>query len=336
VALYFSEHPEAPVRINLPVGSYKAEFHFQSPLHENSAGPWANQSSVLARPEVAPPDPGESLPGPANYEAAVPEQPGVPGRAITTRWLIAAAVLLIVVAATLGNSWLNRGRREFWWPVLRGDVPALILVGKTDLPGLAPAAAWPGQTAASKSAGQLNLVLEDAVVAAQICSAFREYHRDCDIVAASQAKVEDLRGKSVVLVGGFNNPWTDRLLAPLPYQFHGESNPDARSIIEHEPSGNEVLGRLVGEDTPTRTGKDYAIVARFHSDVTDSMAVVVAGMGIPGTTSAGQYLSSSKRFREILSRAPKDWDGVNFEAVIEVDVVQGSAGHVDVIATHFW
>src|SRR5579862_5451965 len=46
VALYFSEHPETPVRIDLPVGSYKAEFSFRPlPLAESSL-----QSSPIRTP----------------------------------------------------------------------------------------------------------------------------------------------------------------------------------------------------------------------------------------------------------------------------------------------
>jgi len=82
--------------------------------------------------------------------------------------------------------------------------------------------------------------------------------------------------------------------------------------------------------------EDYAIVARFHSDVTDGMAVVVAGLGRQGTHTGGLYICSPDAMRTILSRAPKGWKGVNFEAVLKTNVIQGSAGHAEVIATQFW
>jgi hypothetical protein len=234
----------------------------------------------------------------------------------------------------------DRMQQDFWWSVLGSDQPALILVGKTG----APATATNGQPAdpALAPGAESNLALNDAIVTAPICSVFREYKLQCKVSQAASATVEDIHGKSLVLVGGFSNQWTRRLLAPLPYQFQMKivSQPVAqriRLLVEHKPTGDVILATMPsGVDASAEFSRDYAIVARFHSDITDSMAVIVAGMGRPGTSSAGQYIASPEKLKEILSRAPKDWKGKNFEAVLQTDVVEGTAGHAEVIATHFW
>jgi hypothetical protein len=270
----------------------------------------------------------------------------------------------VTISAT--GWWLDlrqdRTRREFWWPVLNTDQPALILVGRTNQPARANAAgdqpqsasSGPASSAGQASPGQLpsgstssgsggfqSVALNDAILTAQVCGTFREQKRECTVARADQARVEDLRGKSVVLIGGFNNPWTLRLLTPLAYQIQinhsTQTAPQVtRLVVEQKPTGNIPLVTMGNEDPSSDHSKDYAIVARFHSDITDSMAVVVAGLGPSGTSSAGQYVSSPERLQEITSRAPKGWKGVNFEAVLQVDVIQGSAGHAQVIATRFW
>jgi hypothetical protein len=171
---------------------------------------------------------------------------------------------------------------------------------------------------------------------------FREYKLQCKVAQAASTTVEDIHGKSLVLVGGFSNQWTRRLLAQLPYQFQmnivTQPVPQRiRLLVEHKPTGNVTLASMTSSADPSAEfSRDYAIVARFHSDITDSMAVIVAGMGRPGTSSAGQYVTSPEKLREILSRAPKDWKGKNFEAVLQTDVVEGTAGHAEVIAARFW
>ena len=107
--------------------------------------------------------------------------------------------------------------------------------------------------------------------------------------------------------------------------------------MEHQPSGDTILGEIDHfDDAPLPRDSDYAIVARFHSDITESTAVVIAGLGSPGTGSAEQYISNQEKMKELISRAPKDWQGQNFEAVLKVDLIQGNAGHVDVVAARFW
>jgi hypothetical protein len=335
VALYFSEHPQTPVRIDLPVGSYKAEFHFRPlPATEDSLqGPPA-QMSVPAGAQDPQVSSVEVWRVPVNSASAVSK----PRRTINWRWTrpqVVFPAMLVCIVAGLGvwRHLEDRGRRDFWWPVLHGDRPALILVGKQNTPVLPDTAAGQQQMAVDGPARPPNLVLDDAIVAAQVCGVFREYGRNCNIAPAVSEKVEDIRGKSVVLVGGFNNPWTLRLLERLRYQIQFEQGTRDRVVVEHKPTGDIPLGRVGREPL---SDKDYAIVARFRSDITDDMAVVVAGLGIPGTSSAGQYAASPEKLSEILAKAPSDWKGINFESVLQIDVVQGSAGHVEVIATHFW
>lgn len=81
---------------------------------------------------------------------------------------------------------------------------------------------------------------------------------------------------------------------------------------------------------------DYVVLARFHSDISDSMVVAIAGLHPAGTIGGAEYLSSSDRITQLFSKAPKGWKGINFEAVLQIDVMSGSPGRPTVVAARFW
>ena len=337
MAVFFSEHPESPVWIDIHAGSYRAEFHFRANSGvggaaggeaAGSAGELRVASTVNGlKPTEA--DAAKSEQGAA--EAVVtPSERRLSWRSTTARVAIAAMILAMVAGATWWRlREQTRGRREFWWPLAGNQPSVLVLVGKTAIP----------ESAGIKHA---NLSMGDVIVTGQICSILRSYKSDCNVRPGELEGAGDLLGKPMVVIGGFNNPWSSRILAPLPFQFQfrpaaqpGQRAP--RVIVEHQPSGDTILGEIDHfDDAPLPRDSDYAIVARFHSDITESTAVVIAGLGPPGTGSAEQYISNQEKMKELISRAPKDWQGQNFEAVLKVDLIQGNAGHVDVVAARFW
>ena len=81
---------------------------------------------------------------------------------------------------------------------------------------------------------------------------------------------------------------------------------------------------------------DYIVLAKFHSDITDNTVVVFAGLDRAATVSGGDYLVSPDNIAQLFSMAPKGWKGMNFEAVLQTDVVSGSPGHPTIVAARFW
>jgi hypothetical protein len=325
LAAYFSEHPEEQVRIDLPAGSYVAEFHFHSQPAKGES-PEETQTTT---------GPVQSYTPPAELHSKSKDLG--PGTLTARLGLALAAVLLVMVAGAAAWHYIhNRGTGEFWWPVLRDDVPALIVVGGGTDPVLT------GKPAAGTNGlDSKPLELNNAIVTAQICSIFRDYKHDCKITPAQSASLADLHGKSVVLIGAFDNSWTHRLLAPLRYQFDLDmsapaGSPRTRMIVDHDHPNNSSLWKVGPSGPSPELGSEYAIVGRFHSDITDSMVVVAAGLGPAGTRSAGEFICSPQMLHEVLSLAPKDLKGVDFEAVLQIEVIQGNAGHVKVVATQFW
>jgi hypothetical protein len=335
MALYFSEHPEAPVRIDLPTGGYTAEFHFRVPATDEST---RNESNPGVNSRVL---------GSGRQNA----------RAKRTRprnylWLggcVAAALVLIFGVAAFWMHSSNRAKREFWWPVLHNSSPAVVVVGAGGT--LIPNQGSQAQSAGTAQPGQSqiatfdenSLVLGNAVAVTLVCNSFRNYGHECKVLPSQSAPFTELHNNSVVLIGAFDNALTTRFLSTLRYQFVSHSSTSDNVLLSRGITDNANPGATPKWGVPNArqdgpSGVDYAIVARFHSDITDGMVVVLAGVGPQGTHGAGDFVSppGTEAMREIAARAPGNWAGINFEAVLQIDLVQGNPGHVKVIATQYW
>lgn len=324
MAVFFSEHPDAPVRIELPVGRYCADFHFRPQTPSES-------SPEQPRIELSPGD------NPAGSAAVREPEVSLSSPPTRSRLLMAAGLLLVAcAAAALASYFLRRDTKDFWAPVLNSGAPAFIVIGRN--PKDIAATPTPSQTGGQSEADDAvtNTAVGNAITAARVYGVFRDYKRECSIIPVQSATLDELRNKTVVSIGGLDNAWTIRLLAPFRYQFGMEGSdpsPRARRIVDQRDPRKTAWNDT--SDAPKLT-TDYAVIGRFHSDITDGTVVIAAGISQLGTIRAGEYLSSPEQLRGLMDLAPKGWSGFNFEAVLQVDVVQGSPGHVKVIATQFW
>lgn len=86
----------------------------------------------------------------------------------------------------------------------------------------------------------------------------------------------------------------------------------------------------------TKLAKDYAIVARIHDNVTGQPVIILAGILGEGTEAASEVVSNPAYLDAMLRKAPKNWDQLNLEAVIETNVIEGHAGPPTVLAVETW
>jgi hypothetical protein len=145
--------------------------------------------------------------------------------------------------------------------------------------------------------------------------------------------LQDFHQLPVVLVSGYNNPWTLRLLRPFRFRFERVGSlhyiVDAQHPERHDWS--------VDFDTPyARQTEDYAIVARFNDTTTNGPVAVAAGIGSNGSQAAGEFIVSPGALQSLARFAPGGTLNQNFEAVLKVEVVAGNTGAVTVVATQFW
>jgi len=82
--------------------------------------------------------------------------------------------------------------------------------------------------------------------------------------------------------------------------------------------------------------RDYAIVARLHDKVTGEPVIILAGILGEGTEAASEVISNQAYLDAVLQKAPKNWDQLNLEAVIEANVIDGHPGPPTVVAVKTW
>ena len=141
------------------------------------------------------------------------------------------------------------------------------------------------------------------------------------------------RESPFVLIGAFDNVWTMRVTQDLPFGF--ESDDQVRKVVDRK-SAQPRYWTLQWQVPYTKLAKDYAIVARIHDSVTGQPVIVLAGILGEGTEAASEVVSNPIYLDAMLRKAPKNWEQLNLEAVIETNVIEGHPGPPNVLAVETW
>ena len=301
IALYYAE-PEraAEVHINLPPGSYVPEFRHSEPK----------------------PVPSRSI-------------------RIPRYWPLYAGLLLsFVILAVVLALWLRPRKAEtaldlFWQPVLRAQGDVLICVAPPVMVAPDPSALEQAGTVSSMNRIPANNVsLDDMIAVTKICGYLSKSSKRFDIRNHESVTITDLGGRPAVLIGGFNNKWTLRLLRELRFSFDSDDNSPLRWIKDNQ---NPARKWSVDSSLPYRElGEDYAVVSRVLDPTTEQMLVSVAGITRLGTIAAGEYITSKTNLEILFKQTPQGWKGNNLQFVLAIKIIQGSAGPSRIIASTFW
>jgi hypothetical protein len=327
IALYYhDEGTGQELRIELPAGSYVPMF-FPFPA------------------SIAPPDLPLPLPESADELIRVASSPTqdqeLPRQGWPLRFWVLTATLVVALGIAVSTAWFMAWRsspvQSMWRPFFDSPDQALIVVG-SPLGALA-GPVGNGTGAPPDSHSHVHLSLNDALALADVASLFEVHHRSYRVETAAATSLDDLRKRPVVLIAAFGNPWSGRILAPLRF-----------SLLRQQVAadGSTILGSIVDRRHPgsmwnfdfakpvTVNSKDYAIVARLHSDLTEGPVAVIAGLGASATESAGEFVSSPEYLQQINTVAPASWRDKNLELVLEVPIVDGKASHAHIVASEFW
>jgi hypothetical protein len=156
---------------------------------------------------------------------------------------------------------------------------------------------------------------------------------DFRVVSDSEIGYTQLREGPVVLIGAFDNVWTMRITQDLPFGFEYDSQ--VRRLVDRK-SPEKKFWTLQWQVPYTKLAKDYAIIARIHDSVTGQPVIIIAGILGEGTEAASEVVFKPAYLDEMLKKAPKNWDQLNLEAVIETNVIEGHAGPPTVLAVETW
>jgi hypothetical protein len=337
--LYYSEVGHTPgIRISLPPGSYIPEFLRETEqavgnshgLAENGAR--APVDIYVGGPQAEPPDqpefsaPGSRLAPVTGADAAAPAQRG---RLSFRLWLACATAAFLACASWFGYRALRPqpAINEFWTPVLQGQNSVVVCTGSVVF---APKPNYSGTTTAGRD-------IDYTFVSVQIASAINQLGLTIDrsgessqLLPSASTALPDLREHSVVLLGGYNNQWTMRLIDPLRFHF----GPPSDEAIVDRSQPLAVWRR--DHSLPYSSADDYALIARFRDPTIDGWVVALAGIGRNGSEAAAQFATSAHYMQLLRDRLGENFANRNIEAVLKVNVIDGKTGAPSILAVHTW
>lgn len=326
---YLEPGHEDEIRIDLPQGGYLPEFHL----------PAATPS-----------------PAPVSSQGAVAAPAGVP-----RRWLLASvialpcALLALWLLARPTPSELDR----FWAPLIKDGPAVLLCVGQpsrlydfvgprhreldeklgTGASGTRQPPETLEKTALTLSevnpVGSRYLFFGDTVCMVKLAVLLESKHKPFHIRGEASTRYQDLRGNPVVLIGGFDNRWTQRLAASLRYYFVRLPEQNKDELRDRQNPG-KAPWVIPGEPRSQDFFDDYAIVSRVLDSSTEKTLVAIAGVTQYGTQSAGDLICNPDYLRQAFRQAPSGWHAMNIQMVLKTRVVTGAAGPPQVVAAHFW
>ena len=302
LAIYYHDHDSSAVQIAIPQGSYVPEFLY---------GAGEDARGRAAAPLEIPPS------APAITAEIPPEAKASPVRHFPW-WAVLLAVLLGVSLAT----WYRMHQaarsavRSFWDPIIHEKgTPLIVSGGVVFSPNH-----YSGTETAVKTDDYPFVSIQTASALARVSGLLQERRGGYQMQPANSITLSDLRDRSIVLIGGYNNEWTLRLLQNARFRMGPVAAP---AIVD-----SSHPGRIWKRDhsQPYSSSDDYALIGRFHEATTGSLVVVIAGLGRNGTEAAAQFLTEPSYMDLLEQRLGQRLGDKNVEAVLKISVVQGRTG----------
>jgi hypothetical protein len=317
LALYYHAEADAPIQISLSARSYLPEFY------------------RLA--ETSEPAESSAQPNPIDSDAghhANPREEVFLHRALRiqkTKIFVWLACMAFGALSVLGILWgvkqhRSQSIRRFWSPLTETGGPVLISPGSV----IFSAYSKIGTQVADNPQDNTFLSFENGLAMGRVAALLNANNADYRIESASETTLAQIRDSPVVLVGAYNNPWSQRLVEPLRFHFNARSDEAILDRWHPEKRWARDASR------PFTQTPDYALVARFHNPSTDSIVVVVAGLQRFGTDAASQFVVSSRLLDTFNRQVGYNWTDKNVEVVLRVDVINGKVGAPIIEATHIW
>jgi hypothetical protein len=329
---YYDSSHRGELVIELPTGSYV-------PVFRAPERPAAEPESLVIDPEPV----TETAPGPPATD--------IPGR--PWRWWFAAAMVLVVAVAAAATGWLA-GRRyhedppppsnidRFWEPVTASVNPTTFCLGEPakniDLNAVD---SYDAPVVTRSKPEQLyvrlhysgDLALADVITLTRTVAALASRRKSFRVVPSTEASFAQLREGPVVLIGAFDNIWTLRVTQKLRFGFESK---EGVALLVDRKNQKETTWATAWDLPYQKLSKDYAIVARIHDATTGQPVIIAAGISEEGTEAAGEILYNPVYLDSLLAKAPRNWDQMNMEAVIETQVIEGHPGPPTILAVETW
>jgi hypothetical protein len=240
--------------------------------------------------------------------------------------LLLAVLILGGLATALRSHYIRTDLDRFWAPLFHERGP--ILVGSGGVV-FAPER-FSGVMTADRSTEYPFVSMQLVTAITRLTGVIERQGGQYEIRSAPFLTLTDMRERPTVLVGGYNNEWTMRLVSPLRFYF---SPVPAEAILDHQ---HPDVRWARDPKLPYSSADDYALICRFRDATTDSLIFVIAGVGRNGTEAAAQFVTSPHYLEQLKQQAGPGWQSENIEAVIKTSVIDGRTGAPSIVAVHVW
>ncbi len=346
LALYYQIADRDPVRISVPLGSFKAVFEWThgKPVQLPLAPP---HEPELSR---APVDP---ITTPISHEVIGRDPKASSARFRSLKWSIAIAVAVVILIWTVMHilpSSEARAFNQFWSPILDNPHTTLIYVGGNAVYQLSSSymdayykehpqsqtekmgfesfiPLLPGTKIDAQDLVPVKdtfVTIGDVAAITMIESLLVRRNRQFNIRYGGDVAYGDIRENPTILIGAHNNSWTLTMTGNLRYVFDGRNAVVDRSDPRKRWSAT------------TGFTEDYAIVSRVMNLKTGTTVITTAGVGFAGTQAAAEFITNPQSISELVKSLPKGWEKKNIQIVLHTTVTNQLPSAPDVVATYCW
>ena len=309
---YYEPTHQHELRIELHPGSYVPEFRFSSA---------AQVSPFDLDPQVA-------LISASTADSPLPLQRSRQTHTSflqrRSRLVFFALLFAAITAVLLGIHWYQASAENFFWhPLLDSKDPVLISVGYVQMPR-------------DEALSSPPVALADAIAVSDIQQLLLSHAKTSSIQSSSQTTFADMQKGPVILVSGFNNPWTKRLTEPLRFHLARSTFNDAIFEIQDRADPDNPKWAINTLTPIPNLTQDFGLIARFNDPTTNQVIVVAAGIRENGTIAAGQMISNRKYLAKLRDALHLTKQKQNFEAVIETQIIDAEPGPPRIVAIYSW
>jgi len=273
--------------------------------------------------------------GPSPRVLALPRAP---------TWMAAAAA--VVLASAVLGAWLVASRHPpeaptdalagFWAPIVASPSPLLLCIGDPSLFVNQPEAQSTtpvGDMTIQEFLRSDSVRYTDALTLSLIAGELRARGKPFRIRRPAATALKDLRDGPVVLIGGFNNPWTRKLSED--FRFTLAVDPGGAFVRDRDNAADrrwqpESAGRLIKNLKQT-----YGLITRVKDPATGHAVLTISGL-VHGTRAAGECVVDAACL-EAAARIGGSYLGQqNVQIVVEAAVMGEDSGAPRVITVHSW
>jgi hypothetical protein len=341
IQYYYSPDHAGELIIELPVGSYAPLFREPSP----HTAVQTDTQLVYEAPEAFPQGRVEPEARLADSATRRADSPKVSAGRTLYAWIPIALLVAGLLGFGMGRvrfpgqaagpggpsdpSGLSNMNR-FWEPITATSSRVTYCLGvptdSVDLQSRTIPAVPAGES------GSLNVY--DVITLARSIAPLVPKNGEFRVLAGPETGFAQLREGPSVMIGAFDNPWTMRITQDLPIGFEYDNN-HVREVVDRKSVPRRTW-TLQWQVPAQSLARDYAVVARIHDQVSGQPVIILAGILGEGTEAASEVVSNPAYLDAMLQKAPKNWDQLNLEAVIEANVIEGHPGPPTVVAVETW